>query len=580
MTHSSSSRPARPRATRWRLAAALPAFLYLTLLAACGGGGGGGADAPAEPPPPPVPVQPADPVRPVGPVPVPGDATVRGRVTFDYVPSAGGRLAYAHVEARPVRGARLQLVDEAGTVVADTRTDAEGRYSAQAPEGRPVRLRVSAELLAGNARTRVTDNTQGDALYALESPAFTGGGTRDLHAPSGWTGAGYRQPRSAAPFAVLDTVYRTQAALLAVDPRAALRPLDVHWSPGNRAVRGDKSQGQIGGTHFTAAAADTTAHIYVMGDEDVNTDEYDEGVIAHEWGHYYQWAFSRSDSPGGRHAGEPLELALAFSEGWGSAWSGIALGIAAISDAMGPGQASGWFLPLDRAVTKRPGAHAEDSVATVIWNFARQRGVVPVHAAMRQLAASPAFNTLYAFSHAVRGADPDAADALDVLLEGQAIVTSRSSGDAYGTGETNDGGLQVLPPYLPLAPGQSARVCSVSTYGKPNKLGNTRYLKVVTHRAGHYKLAILGRDRGDGSRPRVELSWLDGVERTYGWTDTPGLDVDLPLPAGTLVLSLADRDVLRGSYATGCFDVQLVELAEPPAASSYAAPSFTPLRAR
>ena len=74
----------------------------------------------------------------------------------------------------------------------------------------------------------------------------------------------------------------------------------------------------------------------MLGKENVDTDEYDASVIAHEWGHYYQSAFSRDDSPGGAHSGgDRLDRRVAFSEGWGNAWSGIALARSNYTDSSG-----------------------------------------------------------------------------------------------------------------------------------------------------------------------------------------------------------------------------------------------------
>jgi hypothetical protein len=56
--------------------------------------------------------------------------------------------------------------------------------------------------------------------------------------------------------------------------------------------------------------------MFLLGKEDVDTDEFDTHVVVHEWGHYFESAVSRSDSPGGNHAlGDLLDARLAFGEG-------------------------------------------------------------------------------------------------------------------------------------------------------------------------------------------------------------------------------------------------------------------------
>src|SRR5690606_40072898 len=41
--------------------------------------------------------------------------------------------------------------------------------------------------------------------------------------------------------------------------------------------------------------------IYLLGAENVDTDEFDTHVILHEWAHYFEKALSRTDTIGGMH---------------------------------------------------------------------------------------------------------------------------------------------------------------------------------------------------------------------------------------------------------------------------------------
>lgn len=51
---------------------------------------------------------------------------------------------------------------------------------------------------------------------------------------------------------------------------------------------------------------------------DSDTDEFDDPVLMHEFGHYIERAFSVSNSPGGYHDGSPTDPRLAFGEGYGT----------------------------------------------------------------------------------------------------------------------------------------------------------------------------------------------------------------------------------------------------------------------
>jgi hypothetical protein len=498
----------------------------------------------------------------------PPAVTLSGKATFDYVPSKGGKLLYADTEARPIRGAALEVVDQTGAPLQRTRTDAQGNYSVTVPADSTVRLRVLAEIDANGVTVNVADNTRADALYAMESEAFPASkGQADLHAGSGWTGSSYGQPRAAAPFAILDTVYRAQKKLISVEPAAAFKPLTLHWSEKNKRNVGDLSTGNIGVTFFRRGGVQ--GDIYVLGDADKDTDEYDESVIAHEWGHYYQWVFSRNDSLGGAHGGEPLEMTTAFAEGWGHGISGIVNERADISDSLDVGQAGGYALPLQGVLPPAPGWYDEISVAQVVYQLAQKTGLAPIHAAMKAMANTPAFTSIFAFSHAVRNSSGAAGDALDPLLTAQSIVTSKLS-DPYGSGETNDLGMasngvppeaSVLPIYRPLTLVKPDVSCSFDWFGTNNKLGNHHFIRFDAPAAGKYRLTFQGGPRNDGTMAHPEVSWLENGRRVWYRPGLTQFDRDMQLPAGVTVLSVTDKDVNSVLAPVGCIRVSISALA-------------------
>lgn len=551
----------------------------LSLLAACGGGGSSDAQNPVpEASSSPLPAPPAPPAN-------PSLVSLTGLATFDCVPSQLGQLVYLQTEARPIRSAALEVVDTDGKVLQRTTTDERGRYSVSLAANQTVHLRVLAQIDANGESVAVTDNTRADALYAVESPAFdSNAGTANLHAASGWTGSGYTEARSAAPFAILDTVYRAQRKVVAVDPRARFKPLSLHWSTANKPAPGDPALGEIESTGFTRIAG--KGHIYVMGDAKTDTDEYDESVIAHEWGHYYQWTFSRNDAGGGAHGIEQkLEMPVAFSEGWADAFSGLATERHDYSDALVPdpttGQPKGLAFALDGATPRNPGWFQEESVAQIIYQLSQKVGFAPIHQAMQSLVTTPAFTSIFAFSDAVRRNSADAGDAIDDLLKAHSIVTSKDSGDPFGTNETNDGGLGIydVPPYVlampiyqPLKLNVAARACSLNvaalsnidkSLGIPNKLGNHRFMRFDAPSPGRYRVTVQGVTRGDRTQAQPVLSVLQGGTRNRYGSPQPAFYGDLDLPAGPTVLSLEDKDVTDGKViagkvvARGCIDVEI-----------------------
>src|SRR5690606_27529101 len=114
-------------------------------------------------------------------------------------------------------------------------------------------------------------------------------------------------------------------------------PLELRWSPKNKTAYGDASLGEIGTTYYGGDA------IYILGDENNDTDEYDRHVILHEWGHYVEMAFSRSDSIGGDHGySDKLDMRVALSEGFANAFSAMMLDDPSYRDTSGAQQAAGF----------------------------------------------------------------------------------------------------------------------------------------------------------------------------------------------------------------------------------------------
>lgn len=476
-------------------------------------GCGGGDDAPDDS---------AQPVGPPGGSQPPGDVTVSGVVTFDLVPAVAGLgLDYAATAPQPARGVSVQLVGTDGTLLSTTVTDAAGAYAFNVAPNLDVALRVRAEMLRGGSPgwdVRVLDNTANGALYVLAGAPFntgTASSTRDLHAASGWTGAGYTAARSAAPFAILDVVYDAMQLVLTAAPSTTFPELQMYWSTANVPAFGagglpDPDTGEIGTSFFSRGAQ--TAAIFLVGAAGDDTDEYDRHVIAHEWGHYLESVFSRSDSIGGPHAlGDQLDLRVAFGEGFGNAFSAMVTGASVYVDAIGPEQAHGFAFDLEGPafpgrVNPRPGWYSEESVQELVYDLfdGRQDGAAgtgtldtvalgfgPIFAVLTDAQrATNALTAVFPLLNALRALEPSAAPGIDALAAAYRIA---AVADDYGSAETNFGvpqtaDLQSVYDTLELG-GAATNVCSLDDFksgvtGSTNKLGSRRFLRFTAAASG------------------------------------------------------------------------------------------------
>lgn len=429
--------------------------------------------------------------------------TISGKITFDHVPvtitGSTPKLDYDHSVRLPARFIAVALIDSStGAELATAKTTAIGEYSMMGPVGQSVFVRAYAKLLPVNASTTeivsVLDNTNADAQWATDGAAFLPidgtALTKNLNASSGWTGTAYNDSqRVAGTFAIIDTIYTNMQKIVAVDSSANFKKLSVYWSPNNVATPGSLALGQIDKSFFretTSGGVVTARDMYILGKANNDTDEYDQHVVAHEFGHYLQSVFSRDDSIGGSHGGQNdrLDMRVAFSEGWGNGWSGYSLGNKFYADTSGFSQADGFSLDISAGETSNPGWFKERSVQKIIWDLSNGSiGFSSVWAAMKAgFTTSPALTSAHSFANTLRVNLPASRTMLDAVFNNQSITVPS---DAYGTGETNFGSpeiAEIRPIYTSYgALGSTRNVCvtnAADTGGAGNKAGEHRYLRL------------------------------------------------------------------------------------------------------
>jgi hypothetical protein len=499
--------------------------------------------------------------------------TVSGAATFDFVPATSQGLNYNATQARPIRGATVEIISGAN-VLATTKTDATGAYSVNVGPNTSAFVRVKAELVQSGSPSfdfRVVDNTNNNVLYALDGPTFntgTAASTRNVHAASGWGGSSYTGPRSAAPFSILDAVYVAVQGVLAADATAAFPPLRVHWSTANRPtlpVGGvpDPSTGEIGTSFYSPSRGG----IFLLGAANDDTEEYDRHVILHEWGHYFEEEFSRSDNFGGPHTyGDRLDLRVAFSEGFATGLAGIVLTDPFYRDTRGAQQAQAGSMNIEAMAPLNVGWYSEQSVQEIIYDLvdAAQDGADGLSMSFGALynalrnghvtAVSPA--SIFTFVNALKAANPGSASLIDALVVSQSIT---AIGDEYGSSETNDGNgaipLDVLPIYTPISVNNPTpvNVCSTdeftSTTGAAAKLGARRYLRFNASAQATYTFSAVATSipAGESADPDLVLHRSGEVQTSEG-PPIPNCSVAAANCSETFSRALAPGDYVLEVY--------------------------------
>jgi len=448
--------------------------------------------------------------------------TVSGRINYEFVPpntNCGG-LNFDGTTPRPIRGATVQLVDAgSGAILDSTVSNDTGDYAfVDVDANTLVRLRIRAELKKPGTPgwdVEVRNNVDTNAsppplasrpLYVLEGAEFDTGNTnvnRNLTATTGWGGTSYDSPRSAAPFAILDSIYSAMQFIVATDATADFPPLDVFWSVDNTPTTPtDIDAGEIGASFYRG----DIDSLFLLGDANVDTEEFDDHVIVHEWGHYFEDNFSRSDSIGGSHSvGERLDPRLAFGEGWATAFAAMALGDPLYCDTSIAGSSGGFGIGADEGSYDAQGWYDEISVLRFIYDLyddvdeggdAGSIGFAPIYDVMTgPQAFTEAFTTVFSFATELRSILPPADQALLDAQLGREDMTAAGL-DIWGTNELNDalGAPDVMPIYTDItADGSVLNICSNSQFDNGrdgNKLTEDRYLRIQVPLTDQYDVTV------------------------------------------------------------------------------------------
>jgi hypothetical protein len=456
--------------------------------------------------------------------PAGGSGTIIGQITFARVPfkprTAGNPnagLDYANPAQQPSRGVLVRALASGTTnPLTSTTTDALGNYSLSVAANTMVTIEVVARMVRDTTQAlprwnmRVQNGvttTVGNITTVIDVPyTYTDGVSFNSNAgiahniaiPAGSNAAGTApSARPSAAFAILDTLYQGIQTITGVAPTTDFPTLIVDWGS------------QTEGTFFTTGPQE----IALLADLNTDTDEFDQHVIAHEFGHYIEFNFSRANNIGGSHGvGDKLDPRVAFGEGFGYAFAAIVLNDPLARDSFvddspfticGVAHCSGGFNiesnPPSTAVARTNYGCwcSESSVWSILWdlfdtaadtNDTVAMGFEPMWNVLTGAQrTTPAFTTIFSYVTALKAQNADRAAAIDTLVAAQNVTSVGM--DAYGTTEMHAPvevpSVAALPVYGVATVGGPAVVLStVDDAESPsdvddgfNKIGDRRFVR-------------------------------------------------------------------------------------------------------
>jgi hypothetical protein len=509
---------------------------------------------------------------------------ISGKVSFDLISfnTAGTALDFNKKNISPAKGIVVEAINTSGITIANGTTNEKGEYSLEVNQNTDVKIRVSAKMImTGNANwnVQVSDNTNLIAnkhpLYISESSLFftSQDATKDFYLPAGSNGL-ENGVSSSAPFAILDAVYDAIQTVVAVDPNITFPPLELHWSSDNNTNQGCWTDGDIVTSFYLKLIDDNTSNclsylnvgpykdkIYILGR--IDTDEFDRHVIIHEWGHYFEQNFSRSDSSGGAHSPyEKLDLNLAFSEGWSNALAAIVTQDTIYKDSIG--NTSYESLDIESGNFQNSGWYSEASIHEIIYDIYDldseshddiSVGFEPIYST---LTSANFINNdyqanIYSFAEILKKqlSQPERLK-VDNLMNAEQIF-----GVGFeASGEINDGGIEsTLPIYKTIYANSGPEVlCLYNEYGTSNTLGNVKYVIFEPQLEENYliSLAIVDANKQHGFALSVIKS---GSIVSLKNTDS-NLDHQLNLSANKYIFRI-EANPPTNFFGNYCFNLQV-----------------------
>ncbi len=291
----------------------------------------------------------------------------------------------------PIRRAEVQVI-QGDKFVQCGHTDDEGRFSVKIPPNQSVVIRVTSRANNAYLKASVLEAPTNNFYYALAKNIDTGSEpTKDI---GQFVAHAHGSQIIGGAFNILDDLLKANESLrylvcgtsvtTTCDEFSVAPKVTAFWKAGANPItyfNGDPNQG----LSFYVMG---TRKLYILGGVNGNTttadtDHFDDSVIIHEYGHFIEDVFGKSDSPGGTHDGNHvLDARLVWSEGWANFFSSAARANKIYRDTYGNSDgATGCFfdydieknetstgLSLDVPSTTGEGVFREFAITRALWD--------------------------------------------------------------------------------------------------------------------------------------------------------------------------------------------------------------------
>lgn len=330
--------------------------------------------------------------------PTPTPHTITGTANYNYRATnctAGGCTGLAAgASTRGIPRAELIIKNSSGAVVQCGHTNADGTFSVVIDKV-PGTYTVTVNSRADNADIKVSvlNDVSNNLPYSLNSTSFTvSSGSASPQAIGTLTANISTSEQKGAAFHILYNIWTANEFLKVHTNNASFvaDKVTVYWKAGFN------PGSYVGTTSALSFYIKGSDQLYILGGMSGNYttsdfDHFDDSVILHEYGHFLEDNYSKSDSQGGSHNGDfVIDARLAWSEGFANFFQGAV--IRQISGSANRGRfyvdvvngsnamlifnltESGLSASKDRVQNAGEGVFREISVSRTLWKTTAENG--------------------------------------------------------------------------------------------------------------------------------------------------------------------------------------------------------------
>ena len=224
----------------------------------------------------------------------------------------------------PIRHAEFHIYNGSGTLVQCGETVADGTFTAQVPSTSNQQYTIKVYSRAYNSTYKVsvlndvTNNSPYTVSKSFSVVTAAPGAIGTLTAEGDDTIDPYI---AGGAFNIMNDIYlvneflRTNASSVGftVAPKVT-----AFWKAGFNPNTYRGGQATQGISYYIPGAYQLYIQGGISGDViSSDTDHFDDSIIVHEYGHFLEDVYGKTDSPGGSHNGDAvIDARLAWSEGW------------------------------------------------------------------------------------------------------------------------------------------------------------------------------------------------------------------------------------------------------------------------